>query len=64
MLIYAGIKGTCGGNVAYILVHIPTKVGLNRLKISRVIGHHGQFKIHCAINFTILTQQNIKGHEN
>ena len=27
------------GKVAYIPVHIPTKVGLNWLKISQVIGH-------------------------
>ena len=32
-------KDMYGGNVTYIPVYIPTTFGLNRLKISRVIGH-------------------------
>ena len=32
-------KGMYGGKVAYLPVYIPTKFGLNLLKISQVIGH-------------------------
>ena len=37
--IFVTAKDMYGGNVAYVPVNIPTKFGLNRLKISRVIGY-------------------------